>query len=85
MAGGLYADMGERASGRNVGAARRVGSWKESVMADVAPPVPDPELKPKPSEKMAEEGEREGPVEADHTQPAQVETERDPQFARNGE
>lgn len=54
-------------------------------MPHVQAPVPDPELKPKPSQEMADEGEREGRVEADHTQPDEVETERDPQFARNGE
>lgn len=54
-------------------------------MSSAHPPVPDPELKPKPAAQMAAEGEREGPVEADHTQPDEIATERDPQFARNGE
>lgn len=41
-------------------------------MPDVAPPVPDPKLKPKPADQMAREGEREEDVlvERDHSQSA---------------
>lgn len=54
-------------------------------MATVTPPVPDSELKPKTAGEMADEGDREGPVTKDGTRPDEIETERDPQFARNGE
>jgi hypothetical protein len=54
-------------------------------MSAVDPPVPDPKLKPKRSEEMAAEGEREEPVQKGHTKPSEIRTERDPQFARNGE
>ena len=85
MAARLYADMGKRASGRNAGADRRVGLARRSVMSNVHPPVPDPDLKPKPAEEMADEGDREGPVLENGSRPDEVEIERDPQFARNGE
>ncbi len=54
-------------------------------MSDVTPPVPDPKMKPKPADEMAQEGDREGEVLTERTQPNEVEVERDPQFARNGE
>lgn len=54
-------------------------------MSSVHPPVPDPELKPKPADEMADEGDREGPVTKDATHPDEIAIERDPQFARNGE
>lgn len=48
------------------------------------PPVPDPDLDPKTAAEMADEGDREGAVLQDGTRPDD-ETERDPQFAKNGE
>jgi hypothetical protein len=51
----------------------------------VTPPVPDPRVAPKTAEEMADEGDREGPVLEDGSRPDEVETEQDPQFARNGE
>lgn len=41
-------------------------------MPEIVPPVPDPSVKPKPSDAMAREGEREGEVlvERDHGQSA---------------
>ena len=54
-------------------------------MSAVTPPVPDPSQPPKPADAMIAEGDREGPVITDGTRPDEVEIERDPQFAQNGE
>ena len=51
----------------------------------VTPPVPDPDATPKTADEMADEGDREGPVLKDGTRPEEDETEKDPQFAKNGE
>lgn len=60
-----------------------------TILDTVRPPVPDPEMDPKTADEIADEGDREGPVLQDGTRPdaeeSEVETERDPQFARNGE
>jgi hypothetical protein len=54
-------------------------------MPDVAPPVPDPRLKPTPADDMAEAGCREGPGLTDRTRPDETDIEADPQFAQNGD
>lgn len=85
MAGGLYARLRKRASGRNGWGRRGVALERRAALPTVIPPIPDPGRKPKPSQEMAAEGEQEEPVQQDHTQPSEIATERDPQFARNGE
>ena len=54
-------------------------------MPETRVPVPDPDLTSKTADEMADEGDREGPVTTDGSRPDEIETERDPQFARNGE
>lgn len=56
-----------------------------SIPQSVRPPVPDPDGEPKSAEAMADEGDREGPELNDETRADEIETERDPDFARNGE
>lgn len=54
-------------------------------MPEITPPVPDPAIRPKTAAEMAAEGEREQPVQQDHTHPDDVAIESDPQFANNGD
>lgn len=55
------------------------------ILNTVTPPVPDPKVKPKTADEMADEGDREGPVLTDGTRPDEDEVERDPQSANHGE